>query len=44
MIKYAGLSAVVGNGRDELKKIADFVSATNDESGFSDFVESKILK
>ncbi len=44
MIEYAGTSAVVGNGREELKKIADYVSSTNDEDGFSDFVNKYILK
>ncbi len=44
MIEYAGTSAVVGNGREELKKIANYVSSTNDEDGFSDFVHKYILK
>lgn len=44
MIEYAGTSAVVGNGREELKKIADYISSTNDEDGFSDFVSKYILK
>ncbi|MDW7669235.1 MAG: Cof-type HAD-IIB family hydrolase [Bacillota bacterium] len=43
MIEYAGTSAVVGNGREELKKIANYVSSTNDEDGFSDFVFKYIL-
>ena len=44
MIEYAGISAVVLNGREKLKKIADYVSSTNDEDGFSDFVINYILK
>jgi len=44
MIEFAGISAVVKNGREELKKIADYVSYSNENSGFSDFVKKYVLK
>lgn len=44
MIEFAGISAVVKNGREELKKLADYVSCSNDNSGFSDFVNKYVLR
>lgn len=33
MIQYAGIGVAMGNGRDELKAVSDFVTLSNDEGG-----------
>ncbi len=33
MLKYAGLSVAMGNGTEEIKKHADFITLSNDEDG-----------
>ena len=43
MIKAAGMGVVMKNGREELKKIADFVTKTNDEDGVAYAIEKFIL-
>ena len=43
MIKAAGTGVVMGNGREELKAIADFVTKTNDEDGVAYAIEKLVL-
>jgi len=43
MIKFAGLGIAIGNAIDELKEIADHITATNDENGVAKAVEKFIL-
>lgn len=40
MLEYAGVGVVMGNAEKEIKKMADFITGTNDESG----VAQAILK
>ncbi|MCR5202973.1 MAG: ATP-dependent zinc metalloprotease FtsH [Lachnospiraceae bacterium] len=39
MIKYAGLGVAMGNAQQEVKDIADVVTASNDEDGIADVIE-----
>ncbi|MCQ2203443.1 MAG: Cof-type HAD-IIB family hydrolase [Bacteroidales bacterium] len=39
MVEYAGIGVAMANGCDEIKKIADFVSLTNDENGVAYAIE-----
>jgi Cof subfamily protein (haloacid dehalogenase superfamily) len=43
MIKYAGLGIAMGNGTDEVKKAAGFVTLTNENDGVAYAVEKFIL-
>ncbi|MGG5461875.1 Cof-type HAD-IIB family hydrolase [Clostridium sp. B9] len=44
MIKYAGLGVAMGNGSEELKKLADYVTDTNDNNGVAKVIYEFILK
>ncbi|WP_138206829.1 Cof-type HAD-IIB family hydrolase [Haloimpatiens lingqiaonensis] len=43
MIKYAGLGVAMGNAYDNVKKISDYVTDTNDNHGVSKVIEKFIL-
>lgn len=43
MIEYAGLGVAVGNALDEIKAIADYVSADNNHEGVTEVIEKFIL-
>lgn len=43
MLKFAGLSVVMGNGLDSLKGTADFVTETNDNDGVALAIEKFVL-
>lgn len=43
MLKIAGLSAVMGNAYEEVKRYADYIAPTNDEAGVADIIERYIL-
>lgn len=43
MIEYAGIGVVMGNGNPELKKVAQFVSTTNEEDGVAHAIETLVL-
>jgi len=44
MIRYAGLSVAMCNGRSEIIKLARFVTEkTNDDDGIADFLEKRVL-
>ena len=44
MIGYAGLGVVMGNGEEEVKKIAGYVCESNDDDGVAKTIEKFILK
>lgn len=43
MIKYAGLGVAMANAREEVKKCADYITASNDEDGVALAIERFIL-
>lgn len=44
MLKVAGVSIAMGNAADSVKAAAQFVTGTNDESGWADAVRRYVLK
>lgn len=42
MLKYAGYGVAVGNGRESVKKIADYVCAENTQDGVAKFVKEHL--
>lgn len=43
MIKFAGVGVAMGNAKPEVKKVADYVTATNDEDGIVEVIKKFIL-
>ncbi len=43
MIQYAGLGVAMGNAKDEIKKLADFVTRSNEENGVKNVIDKFIL-
>lgn len=43
MIEYAGLGVAMGNSQERIKKIADFVTDSNDEDGVAKVIEKFII-
>ena len=43
MIEYAGLGVAMGNAFEEVKKAADYVTATNDDDGVAEVINKFIL-
>ncbi|MGL5692642.1 MAG: sugar-phosphatase [Peptostreptococcaceae bacterium] len=43
MIKYAGLGVAMGNARDSIKDIADYITTTNNEHGVANVINKFIL-
>lgn len=43
MLKSCGIGVAVGNARDEVKKIADFVTANNTQNGVAQFVQRHLV-
>lgn len=43
MIKYAGLGVAMGNARDSIKDIADFITTSNNEHGVANVINKFIL-
>ena len=43
MVQYAGIGVAMGNAVDELKKIADYITSTNNEDGAAKAIEKFIL-
>jgi len=43
MIKYAGLGVAMGNAFEEVKKIADYITLTNEEDGVAHVIEKFVL-
>jgi Cof subfamily protein (haloacid dehalogenase superfamily) len=44
MIQYAGLGIAMGNSDEEIKEIADYITATNNEDGVAKAIERFILE
>lgn len=44
MIEYAGLGVAMGNAIDEIKKIANYITKTNDEDGVAHVINKFILE
>ncbi|MGH4119424.1 sugar-phosphatase [Clostridium sp.] len=44
MIKYAGLGVAMGNAFPEIKKIADFITKTNEEDGVAHVINKFVLQ
>lgn len=44
MFKVAGLSIAMGNAEDEIKRLCDLVTLTNDENGVAYAIENYVLK
>ena len=44
MIEFAGLGVAMANARDEVKEVADYITASNDEDGIVKVVKKFILK
>ncbi|MGE5652707.1 MAG: Cof-type HAD-IIB family hydrolase [Bacillota bacterium] len=44
MISYAGLGVVMGNGQERAKRVADYITKTNDEDGVAEAIEKFVLK
>ena len=43
MVRYAGLGVAMANGFEELKAIADYITASNEEDGVAQVIEKFIL-
>ena len=44
MIEYAGLGVAMGNAKDEIKQLADFVTKSNEEDGVAYVIDKFIIK
>ena len=43
MIKYAGTGVAMANAQAEVKDVADFITASNDEDGVARVIEEFIM-
>ena len=43
MVKYAGVGVAMGNAKPEVKEVADYITASNEEDGIAEVVERFIL-
>jgi len=43
MLKFAGLGVAMGNAREEVKRIADVITGTNEEDGVAQAIEKWVL-
>lgn len=43
MIEYAGFGVVMGNAKEDIKKVADYVGPSNDEDGVARIIEKYVL-
>lgn len=43
MIKFAGLGVAMGNAKDSVKNVADYITATNEENGVGKVINKYIL-
>lgn len=44
MIKYAGVGVAMGNAKPEVKAVADYITASNDEDGIVEVIRKFILR
>ena len=43
MVEWAGLGVAMGNARDCVKAVADWVTLSNEDNGVADFIDRYIL-
>ena len=43
MVRYAGVGVAMGNAKEEVKAVADYVTASNEEDGIAEVVDKFIL-
>jgi hydroxymethylpyrimidine pyrophosphatase-like HAD family hydrolase len=43
MLNFAGLGVAMGNSRDEIKNMSDYVTSSNNEEGVAKVIEKYIL-
>ena len=43
MVKYAGIGVAMGNAKPEVKEVADYITASNEEDGIAQVVERFLL-
>lgn len=43
MLEWAGLSVVMGNAKDDLKALADYVTTSNDQAGVANAIKTLVL-
>ena len=44
MLQEAGIAVAMGNGEEEVKSIADYITSDNDHDGVGEAVEKFVLK
>ena len=44
MVKYAGVGVAMGNAKPEVKEVADYITASNEEDGIAEVVERFLLQ
>ena len=44
MIEYAGLGVAMGNADEEVKKISNYITKTNNEDGVAEVIEKFVLE
>ena len=44
MLKAAGIAVAVGNAKDEVKAVAEYVAPSNNDDGVADAIERFVLK
>ena len=44
MVKYAGVGVAMGNAKPEVKEVADYITASNEEDGIAQVVERFLLQ
>jgi Cof subfamily protein (haloacid dehalogenase superfamily) len=44
MLEYAGIAVVMGNAREEIKAVGDYITKSNDDEGVAEALERIILK
>ena len=44
MIEFAGLGVAMGNGDEEVLRVADWITRSNEEEGFSHLIKTKVLE
>jgi hypothetical protein len=44
MVEYAGIGVAMGNAKPEVKEVADYITASNEEDGIAEVVERFLLE
>ena len=43
MLEYAGMGVAMGNAKDEVKAVADYITSGNDEDGIVEVIDKFVL-